>query len=70
MTTPGTIGKLTGAGVIVAAGHTNATYDDIVEAYRHGLTGFTHLFNAMSPLTGRAPGVVGAALANPASYCG
>ena len=70
MTTPETISKLTQAGVIVAAGHTNATYDDILEAYRHGLTGFTHLFNAMSPLTAREPGVVGAALSNPDSYCG
>ncbi len=70
MTTPETIGKLTAAGVIVSAGHTNANYDGIVEAYRHGLTGFTHLFNAMSPLTSREPGVVGAALANRDSYCG
>jgi len=70
MTTPETIGKLTKAGVIVAAGHTNATYDDIITAYQHGLTGFTHLFNAMSPLTAREPGVVGAALSNPDSYCG
>src|SRR6185437_1172977 len=70
MTTPEMIGRLTAAGVIVAAGHTNATYDDIVAAYQHGLTGFTHLFNAMSPLTGRAPGVVGAALSNRDSYCG
>jgi N-acetylglucosamine-6-phosphate deacetylase len=70
MTTPETIGRLTRAGVIVAAGHTNATYDDIIESYRHGLTGFTHLFNAMSPLTAREPGVVGAALSNPDCYCG
>jgi N-acetylglucosamine-6-phosphate deacetylase len=70
MTTPDMIGKLTAAGVIVAAGHTNASYDEITEAYRHGLTGFTHLFNAMSPLTAREPGVVGAALSNPDSYCG
>lgn len=70
MTTPAMIGKLTAAGVIVAAGHTNASYDEIMEAYRHGLTGFTHLFNAMSPLTAREPGVVGAALSNPDTYCG
>jgi N-acetylglucosamine-6-phosphate deacetylase len=70
MTTPETIGKLTAAGVIVAAGHTNASYDEILAAYRHGLTGFTHLFNAMSPLTSREPGVVGAALSNRDSYCG
>lgn len=70
MTTPDMIGKLAKAGVIVAAGHTNAAYDDIVTAYQHGLTGFTHLFNAMSPLAAREPGVVGAALSDPDSYCG
>lgn len=70
MTTPGMIGRLTAAGVVVAAGHTNATYDDMQSAFHHGLTGFTHLFNAMSPLTGRAPGVVGAALINREAYCG
>ena len=70
MTTPGIISKLASAGVVVSAGHTNATYDEIRTALEHGLTGFTHLFNAMSQLTGRAPGVVGAALDDPDSWCG
>jgi N-acetylglucosamine-6-phosphate deacetylase len=70
MTTPEMIARLAGAGVIVAAGHTNASYDVMREALAHGVTGFTHLFNAMSPLTGREPGVVGAALSDAASYCG
>ena len=70
MTTPETIRKLVAAGVIVSAGHTNATYQDIASALRQGLKGFTHLFNAMSPLTSREPGVVGAALHDPSSYCG
>ena len=70
MTTPDIISKLTAAGVVVSAGHTNATYDEIRTALRHGLTGFTHLFNAMSQLTGREPGVVGAALDDPDSWCG
>jgi N-acetylglucosamine-6-phosphate deacetylase len=70
MTTPDLIAKLVKAGVVVSAGHTNATYDDIAEALRHGLTGFTHLFNAMSQLTGREPGVVGAALYDSDSWCG
>ena len=70
MTTPLLITKLASAGVIVSAGHTNATYAQIGTALRHGLTGFTHLFNAMSQLTGRAPGVVGAALDDPDSWCG
>src|SRR5262245_31302626 len=51
MTTPGIIRRLTAAGVTVSAGHTNATYDQISIALRNGLTGFTHLFNAMSQLT-------------------
>src|SRR6202045_3038946 len=70
MTTPEIIEKLVKAGVVVSAGHTNATYAEIGTALRHGLTGFTHLFNAMSPLTGREPGTVGAALDDPASWCG
>lgn len=70
MTTPQLIAKLASAGVVVSAGHTNATYGQIRTALRHGLTGFTHLFNAMSQLTGRAPGVVGAALEDPDSWCG
>ena len=39
-------------------------------ALDHGLSGFTHLFNAMSPLTSREPGVVGAALEDQTSWCG
>ncbi|HWF64349.1 MAG TPA: N-acetylglucosamine-6-phosphate deacetylase [Rhizomicrobium sp.] len=70
MTTADMIARLAGAGVIVAAGHTNASYDVMREALAHGVTGFTHLFNAMSPLTGREPGVVGAALSDASSYCG
>jgi N-acetylglucosamine-6-phosphate deacetylase len=70
MTTPQIIAKLVAAGVVVSAGHTNATYAEIEPALRHGLTGFTHLFNAMSQLTGREPGAVGAALSDPNSWCG
>ncbi len=57
-TTPQIIRKLTDAGVIVSAGHTNGTYAEIRTALDHGLTGFTHLFNAMSQLSGREPGAV------------
>jgi N-acetylglucosamine-6-phosphate deacetylase len=70
MTTPQIIRKLADAGVIVSAGHSNATYAEVKQALDSGLTGFTHLFNAMSQLTGREPGVVGAALDDPASWCG
>ena len=69
-TTPDVIGRLTKAGVIVAAGHTNADYATIRAALDHGLAGFTHLFNAMSPMTSRAPGAVGAALEDSSSWCG
>jgi N-acetylglucosamine-6-phosphate deacetylase len=40
------------------------------QALDHGLTGFTHLFNAMSPLTSREPGTVGAALESQTAWCG
>src|SRR5215831_13939410 len=69
MTTPAIIQKLVAAGVVVSAGHTNATYAEIRAALAHGLTGFTHLFNAMSQLTGREPGTVGAALDDQRSWC-
>jgi N-acetylglucosamine-6-phosphate deacetylase len=70
MTKPQIIRQLEAAGVIISAGHTNATYAEVVAALHHGLTGFTHLFNAMSQLTGREPGVVGAALESVDSWCG
>jgi N-acetylglucosamine-6-phosphate deacetylase len=69
-TTPQMIRRLVEAGVVVAAGHTNADYDTIRAALDAGLSGFTHLFNAMSPLTSREPGAVGAALEDEASWCG
>jgi N-acetylglucosamine-6-phosphate deacetylase len=64
------IRRLADAGVVVSAGHTNATYAETRAALDAGLSGFTHLFNAMSPLTSRAPGVVGAALEDQSSWCG
>ena len=69
-TTPDIIRKLTQNGVIVAAGHTNATFDETNAALDAGLSGFTHLYNAMSGLTSREPGVVGAALNHSGSYAG
>ena len=64
------IRRLAAAGVIVSAGHTRATADQIFEALRNGLRGFTHLFNAMTQLGSREPGVVGAALYDENSWCG
>ena len=61
---------LVARGVIVAAGHTAATYAEVRAALAAGLRGFTHLYNAMTPLSGREPGVVGAALEDRTSWCG
>jgi N-acetylglucosamine-6-phosphate deacetylase len=59
---PGVIRRLVGAGVRVSLGYSNGTYEEAIGAIREGATCATHLYNAMSPLTGRAPGVVGACL--------
>ena len=67
---PGLIAQLTAAGIRISAGHTEATAEQIKAAHSEGLTGITHLFNAMSQFTGRAPGAVGAALANDDLWCG
>jgi N-acetylglucosamine-6-phosphate deacetylase len=70
LASPGMVRRLVDAGVLVAAGHSNATYREIAAALGEGLRGFTHLFNAMSQLTVREPGVVGAALEDPSTWCG
>ena len=67
---PGLIAQLTAVGIHVSAGHTQATAEQIAAAQQDGLLGVTHLFNAMSQFTGRAPGTVGAALANADLWCG
>ena len=64
------IKQLCDAGVIVFAGHSAASFDEARAALKAGLTGFTHLFNAMSPLTSRAPGMVGAALDDAHAFVG
>lgn len=64
------IRRLVGSGVIVAAGHTAADHATVRQALELGLTGFTHLYNAMPPLAGREPGPVGAALEDRGSWCG
>ncbi|MCP8899209.1 N-acetylglucosamine-6-phosphate deacetylase [Gilvimarinus xylanilyticus] len=69
-TQAGQIRQLTEAGIIVCAGHTNAHYQQVTQAIKEGLSGFTHLFNAMRPQTGREPGVVGAALDSADTWCG
>lgn len=58
------IAEMAARGVRVQLGHSLATYDDAVAAFKHGACGFTHLFNAMSPMHHRNPGLVGAAFAH------
>jgi len=70
MTTPDMIRRLVAAGAVVAAGHTDGDYAETRAGIEAGMTGFTHLFNAMSPLTSRKPGAVGAALEDINSWCG
>jgi N-acetylglucosamine-6-phosphate deacetylase len=64
------IGKLANAGVRVALGHSMATYAQTREAMAAGLTGFTHLFNAMRGLDSREPGPIVAALESADAYYG
>ncbi len=58
------IRAMTDMGMQVQIGHTLASYEEGVAALQHGARGFTHLYNAMSRMDHRAPGVVGAALAH------
>lgn len=69
-TLAGQIRKLSQTGIGVCAGHTNANHHQISDAIEEGLVGFTHLFNAMRPMSARDPGVVGAALADTKCWCG
>ena len=64
------VAALTAAGVLVSIGHSDASYATAAAGIAAGITGVTHLFNAMSPLIHRAPGVVGAALDDQSVYCG
>ena len=70
MTTTDMIAKLAAGGVLVSAGHSDASYQETVSAIRHGVRGFTHLFNAMARLEPREPGIVGAALYDADTWCG
>ncbi len=66
----GFINELAAASVRVALGHSVATYAQTRAAMAEGLTGFTHLFNAMRPLTSREPGPIAAALESPSVWFG
>lgn len=66
----GFIARLVAAGVRVALGHSMATYAETKAALSEGLSGFTHLFNAMRPLDSREPGPIAAALETPGAWFG
>jgi N-acetylglucosamine-6-phosphate deacetylase len=55
--------------IIVSAGHSNATYEEAIDGFYQGISAATHLFNAMSPLQGREPGMVGAIYDNTDVMC-
>ena len=67
---PGAIRTLSAAGILVAAGHSLADYDQTVAALGEGVAGFTHLFNAMTQMGSREPGMVAAALLDRNSHFG
>ena len=64
------IRKLAGAGIVVSAGHSNATLKEAKVGFRAGITFATHLYNAMPYITGREPGLAGAIFDEPDVYCG
>ena len=67
---PNLIRSLAGQGVLVSLGHSEASLAEVSNALAAGARAFTHLFNAMSQMNGREPGMVGAALADAESFCG
>jgi N-acetylglucosamine-6-phosphate deacetylase len=66
----GFIKRLTKAGIIVSLGHSDASAEEAQAVFDAGASAATHLYNAMSQLSSRAPGVVGAALSDPRIICG
>ena len=68
--TPRQISILAANGITVSIGHSDATFEDAKRAFAAGARGVTHLYNAMSQLGHRSPGLVGAALDTPDVWCG
>jgi N-acetylglucosamine-6-phosphate deacetylase len=67
---PGFVARLARAGIRLSLGHSMATYAQTRQAMADGITGFTHLFNAMRPLESREPGPIAAALESPDAWYG
>ncbi len=67
---PEHIRRLSDAGIVVSIGHSNATYAQARQGFLAGISFATHLHNAMTPITGREPGVVGAIFDTPDVYAG
>lgn len=67
---PGFVRQLVSAGMRLSLGHSMATYAQTRAAMQEGITGFTHLFNAMRPLASREPGPIAAALESPGAWFG
>ena len=67
---PALIQRLSQAGVMVSLGHSDATFAEARQALDAGARSITHLYNAMSQMTGREPGLVGAALSDSEAYVG
>ena len=67
---PGFIADLTKAGLLLAAGHTDASVQDMRRAAEEGMTGVTHFSNAMTPMAGRLPGAMGASLTDDRLFAG
>lgn len=67
---PALLRTLRAAGIRISAGHSAASYEQAEAAFAAGVEAVTHLFNAMPPLTARAPGLLGAALLNPKVWAG
>lgn len=62
------VSRLVAAGVTVFAGHSLATAEEMETAHAAGVSGATHLWNAMPPIAGRAPGIAGRVLTDPRLY--
>lgn len=70
MIEPRYIEQLSSAGIIVSLGHSNTSFSSAMDAFDRGARCATHLFNAMSPLNHREPGLVGATLTHPHVHAG